>query len=277
MNCFLLQNRACDSAELDTKVELEDMKMPEWLKNLNPVMPPLKVPMSELLEDSFYYPGSGLDGMPLRIFSGKIHSFVYVDYALTRERLICDIHGDRFHRVSGYHILYERELFLRDIHPVPGRPLTIPPELSAAAKAHQNRLNAFAHWIVYERNGLADVRQKRAERFSLLVISGEMSAVYHGTYGHYNVLPKVLGLINPGGPAEGGGWESPETEDSFFYRTVSAHRKGLPDYLYCTTRQTSYPPSPSWSAYRHPVTLTPTGIGDLWKKMNSTENDRLNL
>ena len=110
MNCFLLQNSACDSAELDTGHELEDMKIPEWLKNLNPVMPPLQVPMQELLNDSFYYPGSGLDGMPLRIFSGKIHSFVYAYYALTRERLVCEIHGDRFHRVSGYHILYEREL-----------------------------------------------------------------------------------------------------------------------------------------------------------------------
>jgi hypothetical protein len=266
MNCFLLQNSACDSAELDTGHELEDMKIPEWLKNLNPVMPPLQVPIRELLNDSFYYPGSGLDGMPLRIFSGKIHSFVYADYALTRERLVCDIHGDRFHRVSGYHILYERELFLSDIQPVPGWPLTIPPELSAAAKPHQNRLNAFAHWIVYERNGRAEVQQKRAERFSLLVISGEMSAVYHGTYGYYNVLPKVLGLINPGGPSEGGGWESPEAKDSFFYRTVSAHRKGLPEYLYCATLQAGYPPSPFWPAYRLPVPIDPAGIGDLWKR-----------
>ena len=74
------------------KLGLEELEMPSWLKELTPesmVNDPL--PLTDLLENSLYYPSAGSDGTPIRYLAGNIYSFFYVDYCMKQEKIINDI------------------------------------------------------------------------------------------------------------------------------------------------------------------------------------------
>ncbi|GIV32290.1 MAG: hypothetical protein KatS3mg030_592 [Saprospiraceae bacterium] len=47
-----------------------------------------EIPISVLLDNSFYYPASGLDGGIVKYYGKEIQSFIYCDYAVGEEDLV---------------------------------------------------------------------------------------------------------------------------------------------------------------------------------------------
>ena len=63
------------------------IETPKWLQeidasNINSVQFDIK----QILKDSLYYPSAGYDGNPIKYFAGSIHSFIYIDYSVERDR-----------------------------------------------------------------------------------------------------------------------------------------------------------------------------------------------
>jgi hypothetical protein len=101
------------------KLGLEELEMPSWLKELTPesmVNDPL--PLTDLLENSLYYPSAGSDGTPIRYLAGNIYSFFYVDYCMKQEKIINDIKkGCKGYDLLAMHSLPAHEdYFLKNGH-----------------------------------------------------------------------------------------------------------------------------------------------------------------
>jgi len=75
---------------------------PEWLASVSEEHP---LPLYDLLQNSLYYPASGLDGDPVRYFAGFIHSFVYADSSISKEAITEDLYR-RGHGFTGYRVLF---------------------------------------------------------------------------------------------------------------------------------------------------------------------------
>ena len=66
---------------------------PAWLKTLDPArIPEGPGPwMKHILQDALVYPGSGLDGSPVRQCLGVVHSFIFLDYGTSVQEVMAEL------------------------------------------------------------------------------------------------------------------------------------------------------------------------------------------
>ena len=159
----------------------------------------LPFPLGEILEGSLYYPGSGIDGTPIRNWSLGVNSFVYVDMSWSQASYLKALSD---HPVHGYHIAGQRDVRQHELTPN-GYNMTMPASLSQQEYEIAMRINkagpenAFALWSVFERD--SDRNDSFGpERFSLLHIRAEGVAAYEAIYVANGYLPKILAFIRPG-------------------------------------------------------------------------------
>ena len=201
--------------------------LPAWLQAAGENPQHAEFNLVDLLTDSLYYPACGLNGTPIKHFSGFIHSFVYADYWIDKAQYLSDIRAPD--GVTGYKAVLERDLVTADIVPTGWTPKLLPSrEKWESLQRRQSHAKPFGQWTIWKRQP-----QFGSEHgplyFSLLYFCGEMSALYQGLYMRLNIAPKVIALIQPG--AMGGEWERPVSADSFFKQVVDANPAGLPRYL----------------------------------------------
>lgn len=72
--------------------------------------------MDHLVKDALVYPGSGLDGSPVRQFNGVIHSFIFADYGIGRQELLEQL---RRPRATGTGFAHHDLVALAEFDPVP--------------------------------------------------------------------------------------------------------------------------------------------------------------
>jgi hypothetical protein len=159
----------------------------------------LPFPLGEILEGSLYYPGSGIDGTPIRNWSLGVNSFVYVVMSWSHDAYLKALSD---HPVHGYHIAAQREVMQHELTPN-GYNTTMPASLSQQEYEIAMRINkagpenAFALWSVFERD--SDRNDSFGpKRFSLLHIRAEGVAAYAALYVANECLPKILAFIRPG-------------------------------------------------------------------------------
>lgn len=90
--------------------------LPGWLARHRPGDP---FPRGQFLSSRvFYYPGSGTDGHPVRLFGSThcAHCFVYADYGVSQAELDEQL-ADPHERFRGYHTLDRIQLRERDLVP----------------------------------------------------------------------------------------------------------------------------------------------------------------
>jgi len=229
---------------------------PAWLQELHPVQLPERLPMKALLEDSLFYPASGLDLKVLDTFKGDIYSYVYADYLINKDDVINSADNTCRLRLDGYRVFFHQEIEPSSlIEQATFEPLKVHPALFKEATIWQAQSRLYCHWIVFEREAEA-LQCTGLPRISLLVICGEMSAVYHALYRAYQCLPHVLVLKSMGYATLGCGWEPAYSDDSLFKRVVATHPAGLPRYLYCGCLPgfcQSCARHACWSEYKIPV------------------------
>jgi len=156
-------------------------------------------PLCEILEGSLFYPGSGIDGTPIRNWSLGVNSFVYVDLSWTHEGYLRALSEQP---VYGYHIVAQRKVKQQELMPN-GYNIALPKSLSQQEYAMAIKINkagpenAFALWSVFERDSDRNDSFGPA-RFSLLHVRAEGVASYAALYLSSACLPKILAFVRPG-------------------------------------------------------------------------------
>lgn len=98
-------------------------EIPEWLRYYKEGA---KVPFSLVMSDRIgYYPGSGYDGTLIKVcnISKSVHSFLYVDYGLSKKDLLN--HLSQPNSILGYHSIGRIEWDEKDIMPNGQYPLNV--------------------------------------------------------------------------------------------------------------------------------------------------------
>lgn len=192
-------------------------------------MDSMPFPLKEVFEGSLYYPASGVDGSPIRHWQLGVNSFVYVDMTIEESMYLRELLKKG--SVRGYHVVAQRNLVADELVPNGFRPN--PPTsantlsiLKAQQSAGASIKNAFAIWLILERDGSLG-EQHGPKRFSLLYIRAEGAATYQALYQSNEILPKIVACIRPG---IGFGGNYGEFMDVLL-DTMLMHPKGLPANL----------------------------------------------
>lgn len=157
-----------------------------------------KVPLKDILKGSAYYPACCDDGFPIKVCnmvwsSFGINSFVYCDFAFTREEVK---HGALGY-ICGYVNVAERWLTPEEYIPQDWQlNLYGAPEeqyLDRRVKGDPD-VEHFAVWRIYKREQHKD-EMHGPEYMSFLFVGGEGFATYHQLYCANMVAPKVLFFV----------------------------------------------------------------------------------
>jgi hypothetical protein len=200
--------------------------VPDWLTTCNTDAP---VPTSDLLKNSVYYPACGFDGRPVKYCGSFSHSFIYVDYGVSSERIVAELW--RHYSFGSYRIVGGRFVAKEELLGPHNWQTQLPIEaIDGNPRRYKNHVvEPFAYWAVFERaTHLGD--SHGPQRFSLLYIAGDGAATFQSLYYSNRLAPCLVAVIQPG---EGFGYNWTNFYDSrqIFARSVLANPHGLPDYL----------------------------------------------
>lgn len=218
-----------------------------------------KIPLKEILENSFYYPSSGFDGNVIRIYSKEIQSFVYCDYGIEESHLIRYLND-----FYGYKILANRKVELSEFNPEKWK-VQLPPNITEEKYLRCSNFikSPYAHWAVYERED-AFGEEHGAKRFSLLCICGEGVATYQALYWTNNLTAKAIGIIQCGA-AFGGNWTN--YKHSPFSWVINKNPYGIPDIIFYGGMGSGYEDL-DWKNYEKIKSIKPYYHGPYGYKKN---------
>ena len=100
---------------------LPEKSVPDWLAKISQSTITIDpFPLTQLLEDSLYYPSSGFDRDPVKYLSGNILSFIYVDYGRSHDEFENEIIKRGF---RGYECVATRSVTEQELTPRGWRPI----------------------------------------------------------------------------------------------------------------------------------------------------------
>jgi hypothetical protein len=183
-----------------------------------------KVPISDLLNNSLFYPSCGFDANIIRLESTLYESFVFCDYGVEEKDFLRKVNS-----FLGYKILGIRKLNSTDLMHQNWK-FELPPNVSIDHYLQYKDFikPPFAYWVVYDR--LQDFRHG-AKRFSLIYIGGEGVATYQSLYWSNQKTAKGLAIIQPG-HAFGMNWTNFTDKDSSLAWVVLNNKYGTPKTIY---------------------------------------------
>lgn len=209
------------------------------------------LPISELLENSLYYPSSGFDGGIVKNYGKEIQSFIYCDYATGEEALRSEINNFRGYKILGHRPLEQRELIPN------GWKMTLPPgfDLQQYFRSKNAFQKPFAHWAVYER--MEDFDETHGpSRFSLIYIGGEGVATYQALYWSNKKAPKALAIIQDGSAGFGINWTDFSDRSKALAWVVMNNQFGIPDIIFYGGYGNDYNDF-NWEEYEFDRTISP--------------------
>jgi hypothetical protein len=197
--------------------------MPKWLGEINENS---EFDISNVLNDSIYYPASQMDGSIFEGLGGIGHSFVYVDPNVKQATL-----KERLKLVAGYHLILSREIAKEQLCSRPFNPVLPIPMVDEDPKQIMlcDDFKPYAHWAVFQRKEKTDPVHG-PERFSLLFIAGEGVATYQAIY--FSNRARPMGIVFRNASAFSGNWTKFERQNGIFERTVMANPAGYPNFLF---------------------------------------------
>ena len=128
-----------------------------------------------------YYPGSGTDGQPVKLFGSThcAHSFVYADYGVDRPTVEAELENPG-HRFRGYQTLVRVNLTERDLSPRGWIPHINPAEVDRE-KYRFGTAPAFGFLEVLERDREFD-ESHGARRLAILFLGADGIAAYDALF-----------------------------------------------------------------------------------------------
>ncbi len=200
--------------------------VPAWLAAVtSETMQDGLFPLADILGGSMYYPASGFDGTVIEYLSSRVHSFIHVDYGLTREELDGEFLE---HGFKGYRILGRRAVTKEELAPNGWAPLPLMPTDGNPARAVV-RGTPFCDWIVFERlPGFGE--DHGPSRFSLIHLHADGAAAFSALYVSNGLAPSALAIIQPG-TGFGGNWTDFTDPSTVLGRLVLGNPAGVPEWL----------------------------------------------
>jgi hypothetical protein len=254
--------------------ELPIQNLPEWIANAKDRLG--EPPLAELLSGSVYYPACGFDGRPVRFLAGNFHSFVYVDYGVTRADLLQRLQrggqqvGEQRESCEnlgflGYHLLAYRDVREDELTPNGWTPRRLQLHDRQFPRGSPRATDSFAIWAIMERiGGFGD--EHGPPRFSFLNVCGDGVASFDAMYCSNNIAPAVVAVIHPG-TGDYPEWNAFENANSVFARRVNGNPFGHPEYLlFGGWGGSDFFGNPCWPEYQELVRmLVPTTVG-VWRR-----------
>ena len=164
--------------------DLERYRYPDWLRNFSTET---KFNRSEFFSSrTVYYPGSGVDGQPVKLccLAHAAHAFVYVDYMFQRQEIeeIIDGLNPNERDFRGYQVEYREEVSETDL-----RPDGWTPHIERSELPHNpygfvsNSFVPFALFVVLRREAKFN-ENHGPKRFAILFIGGDGHATFDALY-----------------------------------------------------------------------------------------------
>lgn len=159
--------------------------------------------IKDIVEDSVYYPASGIDASDIECLSQKYCSFVHVDYSTPRDVVEPGM-KNHFESV-GYDLIGIKYVSKEELTPNGFRPFNFSLNEHEKQRLQHDfirdrfdcrNFNPFALWAVYELN--PSKTGGKAKRFSLLHIGGEACATFEAIYINNKINPSAVAVISPG-------------------------------------------------------------------------------
>lgn len=170
--------------------------VPNWLQCYNPGD---YVPFSDFMSGRIgFYPGCGSDGQLIKLcnLSHSVHTFLYVDYMLTREDLEELLHGP--HSIRGYHIIGKVDYHQKDLLPQGIYPLYTCRDLSFEPTEFTAGTTPFCTMYVWERDSNKD-EIWGAEKIATTFINTDGIATYYQLFvKEYRKAPWIMLLQDHG-------------------------------------------------------------------------------
>lgn len=170
--------------------------LPEWLckyKSGN------KVSFAQFMQGRVgYYPGSGYDGSLISICNRShcVHSFLYVDYGLSRATL-CE-HLDKKDCITGYHSIGRVEWTEKDLIPNGYYPTESPINTRVTTNFVLGDETPYCFMEIFERNAERDDNWG-AERFAVTFLFADGIATYYQLFvKEYKKAPWIFLLQDHG-------------------------------------------------------------------------------
>lgn len=194
---------------------MDEIRVPSWLTGDS-----FDFSISNILEDSCYYPYGNLQGSPVKQLIKKAYSFVFVEYTVSESELLREIEE---HGFKGY-----RAIHIQDIP----ESLLTPNGLADFVRPRsgedsvQRKVDPFCKWFIFENptDGL---------RFSFLFLAADAIAAYQALYFSNNVQPRFLVFVYPRGDnrEHQDHWRELNKPHGFFERVLSTNRSCSPKYI----------------------------------------------
>jgi hypothetical protein len=208
--------------ELDEK--MSQLTTPGWLSEIfNNRILPAKLPFLSILENSCFYPASGLDITPIALVAGNMFSFVYCDYSISRKDFLEFV----LNQICGYSLVLGRFINEEEL------PHQISTKYDDELGFHglmfdQSNREYLGHWSIWEQAKESSSDKEQRNIISLLFLAREGIACYKALYLRNQISLHMLS-INPVGYNLGGAWIDVFDPDEPFWKTV---KEGiLPDKL----------------------------------------------
>lgn len=201
---------------------LDRRPLPDWLATCNIDAP---LPATDLLTNSVYYPACGFDGRPVKYCGGFCHSFIYVDYGVSSERLLAELWFGSYRKIGGRFVTRDELL-----GPYSWQPISPNAAVDGDPKRYADRIvEPYAYWSVWERSPHLDDNHG-PQRFSFLYIAGDGAATFQNLYYSNLLAPALVAIIQPG-EGFGSNWTSYFDVRQILARSVLSNPHGTPDYL----------------------------------------------
>jgi hypothetical protein len=216
-----------------------------------------EIPLADLLQNSFFYPASGMDGQVVKFFSKETNSFVFCDYGVKEVNFLENMNNFHAYSLIGFQKIELEDLFQT----------TTFEKIRISEKMPGFSGEKYAYWCVYERNA-EKTNEFGAERFSLLFISYDGVNSFYHLYSKRNINPLFLGIIQPG-TGFGGNWTDFRNFDRELGRLIQENRKIMPTNIVYGGFNSNYT-NFNWPNFKmintiHPYYENKTGEVTIWK------------
>jgi len=222
----------------------------EWIEKINSENFDSSFNVKDVLNNSVYYPASGIDGRGIEGLSMYSCSFIHADYSMPQETVNTALRADFI--PVGYNLVGLRDILEDELTPNGFISHNLP-----LNEHEQNRIHflqhsirnftPFALWAVYELdyNETKNITAK-INKFSILHVGGEACATFDALYIGYKINPLAVVILNPG-EGYGDNWTIFRDSNYRFYKlieyNVQNNHQRFPRYLFTNTTRNCFWPN----------------------------------
>ena len=236
---MIINNNTFENSVLNIVYQPLNLNNMNWIEKITSENFEENFDLINILENSTFYPASGIDATNIEGLSHSSQSFINVDYSVSESDVRKALSLDFI--PVGYNIIGLKLIKKEDLSPNGYKPNSFPLKESEKDRIHylddaKNNHTSFCFWAIYELNdSLIYKKDGKVKKFSLLHVGGEACATFDALYVRYGINPIAVAILNP---AEGYGdnWTNFRDPDYRLYKlmqlNLERNKARLPEYVF---------------------------------------------